>query len=403
MAEKHWKIISASRFSWEQEALDFIHAGFPAQDNYIAWSNFEFIADDGSINEVDVLIVCPQGVFLIEIKSKPGTVSGDTNHWVWENDGRRQSDESPLILANRKCKRLKSLLARQRAFRNVECPFIEPLVFLSHSEVRLHLQGIAASKICLRDQAAASGKSERSGILAAIRRRECPGLPQRDLPVINRPAIRAFAQAMEQAGIRPRQDQRRVGDFVLDQLIFESPTGAYQDWQAHHVTHSSTRRVARIYQVARQAEEEERVILRNAARREFQILETLDHPGILRADPPTDCEFGPVLFLRTEPGTQRLGQFMQLSGQQLAVDHRLAILRQIADTIRYAHSKHVVHRSLSPQSIYVRKQSDGTLTVQICNWQTSARLMGSTTTQGTRISASLHAEQLVEDVSLAYP
>jgi len=86
MADKHWKSISKSRFPWEQEALDFIHADFPAQDNYVAWSNFEFIADDGSINEIDTLIACPQGVFLIEIKSKPGKVSGDANHWVWEND-----------------------------------------------------------------------------------------------------------------------------------------------------------------------------------------------------------------------------------------------------------------------------------------------------------------------------
>ena len=402
MAEKHWKTISLSRFPWEQEALDFIQAGFPAQDNYVAWSNFEFIADDGSINEIDTLIACPQGIFLIEIKSKPGSVSGDANNWAWEYEGTHRSDESPLILANRKCKRLKSLLTRQRAFRGLECPFIEPLVFLSHSEVRLHLQGIAASRVCLRDQPAALGRPERPGILAAIRRRECPGLPHRELPAVNRPSIRGFAQAMEQAGIRPRQAQRRVGDFVLDGLVFESPTGAYQDWQAHHVTHASTRRLARIYQVARQASEEERVVLRNAARREFQVLEILDHPGVLRADPPTDCDFGPVLFLRTEPDAQRLDQFMQCSGQQLSVDQRLGLLRQVADTIRYAHSKHVVHRSLSPQSLYVRTQPDGMLAVQICNWQTSARLIGGTTSQGTRVSASLHAEQLVEDVSLAY-
>jgi serine/threonine protein kinase len=402
MAEKHWKSITASRFPWEQEALDFIHAGFPAQDNYVAWSNFEFIADDGSINEVDFLVACPQGVFLTEIKSKPGTVSGDANNWVWEHEGRRHSDESPLILANRKCKRLKSLLARQRAFRNGECPFVEPLVFLSHGEVRLLLKDIAASRICLRDQTGVGGKPDRPGILAAIRRRECPGIQQRDLPVVNRPQIRAFAQAMEQAGIRPRQNERRVGDFVLDQLIFESSTGAYQDWQAHHVTHASTRRVARIYQVARQAGSEEREILRNAAKREFQVLEILDHPGILRADPPTECEFGPVLFLRAEPEAQRLDQFMLVQGAQLAVDHRLAILRQIADTIRYAHSRQVVHRSLSPQSIYIRKLADETFAVQICNWQTSARLHGSTTSQGTRVSATLHAGQLVEDASLAY-
>ena len=50
----------------------------------------------------------------------------------------------------------------------------------------------------------------------------------------------------------------------------------------------------------------------------------------------------------------------------------------------------------------MREQPDKILAVQICNWQTSVRLMGGTTTQGTRVSASLHAEQLVEDGSLAY-
>src|SRR6185437_15013850 len=166
------------------------------------------------------------------------------------------------------------------------------------SEVRVHLQGIALNRICLRDRAASGDNAEQPGILAAIRRRECPGIPVRDLPVVTRPQIRAFAQAMEQAGINPRRNQRRAGDFVLDRLIFESTTGAYQDWDAHHVTHTSTRRVARVYQVARQAGPEEREILRTAAKREFKVLEMLEHPGVLRADAPTECEFGPVLFLR---------------------------------------------------------------------------------------------------------
>jgi len=82
MSEKHWKTFVKSRFPWEQEALDFIHAGFPAQDTYTAWANFEFVAEDGSINEVDLLVACPQGVFLIEIKGRPGTVSGDPQNWL---------------------------------------------------------------------------------------------------------------------------------------------------------------------------------------------------------------------------------------------------------------------------------------------------------------------------------
>ena len=39
---------------------------------YRAWTNFEFVADDGSINEVDLLVFTPQGFFLVEIKSRPG-------------------------------------------------------------------------------------------------------------------------------------------------------------------------------------------------------------------------------------------------------------------------------------------------------------------------------------------
>ncbi len=403
MPEKHWNIISPSRFPWEQEALDFVYAGFPAADTYIAWSNFEFLADDGSINEVDLLIACPQGIFLIEIKGWPGVVSGDAQNWVRQHDGKKRSFENPLLLANRKAKRLKSLLLRQRAFRkNGECPFIEPLVFLSHTEVRLELQGSALTGVCLRDAPSKPGQKERSGILGAIRRRECPGLRPMALPVVHRPTLRTFAQAMEQAGVRPRQKDRRVGDFVLDRLVFESTTGAYQDWLAHHVTHLSTRRIARIYQVAAQAGGEEREVLRTAARREYEVLERLDHPGVLRADPPTECELGPVLFLRADPESLRLDQFIQLHGSTLAIDHRLTMLRQIADVIRYAHDRHILHRSLSPQCIYVRMLSDGTVQVQVCNWQTSARLSGSTTSQGTKISATLHAGQLVEEASLAY-
>ena len=282
-AEKHWMTLSRSRFPWEQEALDFIYERFPAQDNYRAWANFEFIADDGSINEVDLLVACPQGVFLIEIKSNPGTLHGDALSWTWEHEARRKTVENPVLLANRKCKRLKSLLVRQRAFKKEAHPFIEPIVFLSHPDVKCLLSGVAANNVRLRDQDQGKGNGpERSGIIAAIQRRACPGLKQFRFSPVNRPMIRAVAHAMEQAGIRPSQGARRVGDFMLDHLIFDSPTGAYQDWAAKHAAIESTARLARIYMVARQTTEEQRKIITNAAFREFQLLERLDHPASLR-------------------------------------------------------------------------------------------------------------------------
>jgi serine/threonine protein kinase len=225
---------------------------------------------------------------------------------------------------------------------------------------------------------------------------------QFDSPPLNRPLIRAFAQAMEQAGFRPTQRSRRVGDFTLQQLLFESATGSFQDWLARHVSYEKTTRRARLYMVSRQASSEDREILRTAAEREFKALERLDHPGVVRADVPTECEYGPVLFLRTDPEAQRLDHFLQAQGTLLSVGQRLDVLRQIADVVRYAHGKRVIHRSLSPQSILVKSDAKGALAVQVFNWQTGIRMPGGSTADGTRISATLHAGQLLEDASLVF-
>ncbi len=389
--------MSRSYFPWEQEALDYIYEHFPAQDNYRAWANFEFIADDGSINEVDLLVACPQGVFLIEFKSMPGDLSGDARDWTWDHEGRRRNDENPVILTNRKCKRLKSLLSRQNAFKKEGMPFIEPLVFLSHPGVVNHLSGTAAHYVALRDS------ENRPGIMGAIRRRECPGLRQFEHQVVNRPQIKALAQAMDQAGIRPSQKSRRVGDFILEQLLFDSPLGIYQDWKARHATLESTRRVARLYLVSRQATAEDREIIQKAAVREFALLERLDHPGILKADPPTECEYGPVLFLREPPGALRLDQFLAREGSNLPIDQRLSILRQIGEIIGYAHNRKIIHRSLSPQSILVWRDAGEQPLVQIMNWQTGARIAtGESRFTMTRMSMTLHAGQLIEDASQVY-
>lgn len=53
---KNWTTVTESSFPRERDALDFVRSRFPTHEPYRAWSNFEFIADDGSINEVDRLV-----------------------------------------------------------------------------------------------------------------------------------------------------------------------------------------------------------------------------------------------------------------------------------------------------------------------------------------------------------
>ena len=134
-ARKNWITVTESRYPWERDALDFVRDRWPDHEPYRAWANFEFIALDGSINEVDLLLLTPMGLFLVEVKSRPGRVFGDPGTWTWDTEGRLVTAANPLLSANLKAKKLRALLERQKTVRvKGSLPFIEPLVFLSAPE-----------------------------------------------------------------------------------------------------------------------------------------------------------------------------------------------------------------------------------------------------------------------------
>ena len=53
MSDKFWTEVSPSRFPWEKEALEYLRDNLPDHEPWRVWTNFQFIADDGSINEID--------------------------------------------------------------------------------------------------------------------------------------------------------------------------------------------------------------------------------------------------------------------------------------------------------------------------------------------------------------
>src|SRR5882724_6733375 len=140
MMKKHWNTITPSRFPWERAALDFIRDGLPDHEPYRAWANFEFQAPDGAVYEVDLLVLTKQGFWLVEIKSRPGRVEGDAGTWTWTHQGRRVSDDNPVLLANRKAKALASLLGQQPACRKGQLPWLDALVFLSDPDFQCDLR-----------------------------------------------------------------------------------------------------------------------------------------------------------------------------------------------------------------------------------------------------------------------
>lgn len=323
---KNWGTVSESRYPWERDALDFVQDRWPDHEPYRAWANFEFIALDGSINEVDLLLLSPMGFFLVEIKSRPGRVFGDAGTWTWDTEGRLITTLNPILSANLKAKKLRSLLERQKAVKvKGSLPFVEPLIFLSAPSLQCELRDTTAFSVCLRDVDAAPGQPERPGILAAVKRRDCPSLKPKPGPFVDRPLAKVISQAIEQAGIPKQPRKRRVSDYLLERLLDEGP--GYQDWEASHVQNIGGKRRVRLYLVWNEATADDRQMIERAARRDFQLTEALQHPGVLRSLGYTQHEIGPTIVFEHDPGALRLDLFLAQRGDRLGADVRLDLLR----------------------------------------------------------------------------
>src|SRR5206468_4219721 len=182
----------------------------------------------------------------------------------------------------------------------------------------------------------------------------------------------AIFRAMSEAPIRRANRQRKIGDSVLQSVLQEGP--GYQDWLAEHADLKGTFRRARVYLQSAGLSELDRERRRRAAEREFRLLETLQHPGILSPLAFEQTEFGPALLFPHEPEMQPLGLYLAVKEKALSQMDRLELVRDVSEVIRYAHDHRVVHRALSPEAILVGEDRNGARTIRIMNWQLGFRL-----------------------------
>lgn len=361
MAAARWTSLSDSPFPWEAEALSWLADHLPGAEPYRGWSNFEFVAHDGSVNEVDALVLTPKQLLLVEIKSRPGLVTGDLGQWTWEQPGGKTLViENPLILANRKAKRLKGLLQGATGLKGKRIPYIGAAVFLSHRKIDCKLTGPAGTSVFTR-----AGYHPERDLLAYLRAdADAPG------ERIEFQQAKAVIKALEEVGLRKIQREFTVGDWRLTQLLQE--TDVYQDWTGTHVRNAQATRRIRLYPWPATGPETGRAALRRAADREFSLLERVEHPGILRAYDQVETERGYALLFEDPEPAERFDAFLVRRARQLDLRQRLKLVREIADALTYAHGRHLYHRALTPHAVLLTHPDSENPGVKLLNWQLGA-------------------------------
>ncbi|MCL2584329.1 MAG: protein kinase [Streptosporangiales bacterium] len=361
-----------SEFPWEQAALDHIREQMPDAEPYRAWQTFMFTTGRGHVREVDLLLASPAGLFLVEIKSHPGTVTNAGDTWMFRDKGITRTIDNPLSLTDHKAKELKGLLKRAARARGVteRIPFIRPAVFLSAENLVCELNEFQRAAVYGRD--GLEDQTDLPGIWYGLLDEETAGGRTEVTPGFSR----ALPGLLTEIGIANMQRIGTVGPYELDQRSFGAGP-AWADYLARNpaLPDDQPRRV-RVYLTERIDSAGEAASVRRAAYREYMALQGISHEGIVRADDYSEeLLAGPAVVFRHGSAWQRLDHFITGgtgTGCGLPAEARLDMVRQLAEALDHAHRRHLYHRALAPQSVYV--ETDGSCPqLRIADWQVAAQ------------------------------
>jgi serine/threonine protein kinase len=398
-----WTTVSDSPHDHEREALAFLRRRLPDREPYRVWSNFEFTTANGKLYEVDALAITDNGVHLIEIKSHPGQIGGDGATWQWTTpQGRRHTFDNPRVLVNRKAKALRELLERSKAFakHRSDVPYVSEMVFLSASDLTITLSPPGRHQVFGRDpeegQELPAHRQAIGGVIEALTSLT-PGTGGRPARRLDRPTGARIAEAIEQAGIRERVSRKRFGDYRIVELLADvdadGDTGvAYQDFLVEHESLKSVRRRLRLYPLEQNATTAQREAASRAARREFEHLHPLKHPGILAPIEYFEHERGPCLLFEHDPQARSLDRWLLDPPAEIDLHDRLGIVRQVAEAVAHAHGNGVFHRAICPSAVLVAGEPDDPR-VQLANWHAGARVTTGDATNA--MTGTVHVDALL--------
>ncbi|HET9379990.1 MAG TPA: BREX system serine/threonine kinase PglW, partial [Streptomyces sp.] len=369
-SRERWFQPRRSGFRWEQDGLDHLRGLMPGTEPHRAWATFQFTGASGRINECDVLIAVPGGVYLLELKGHPGRVVNHGDTWQFHGADRVRTLRNPLHLTDLKAKELKGQLeraARKLGMDPRQVPFIKPAVLLHDPGLVSELDEFQRASVYGRNDGASGLPKVWDDLLGRPPERES----WRITPLIGQ----RLEQLMQKIGISHSTAHLRFGDdWKLEPRALDAGPG-WEDRPAVRddgLVQESGR--VRIYLAGQAASEEQRAKVDRAARREYQVLQGINHRGIVQAAQIREHQGGPAILFRHRESDLRLDAYLDAYGGRLTPAVRLDLVRQLAEALRYAHNRSLYHRALAARSVYVSAREDGSEPVlRIADWQTAAR------------------------------
>lgn len=321
----------------DAERLAIAHLRDQLPNSYLLFHNFE-IRRDGETFEVDIAVLAPHALYLVDVKGTRGLI--DVYGPKWYPEG-RQPYTSPLVKLRGHARTVKGILTEsQPGRRDIEGVFVEAAVLLTAPDAHLVDQGGRDIDNVTTLKKAASFFQNASRIPARFEK--------------NISRLHGMVRSALVGVAKPRSGPLVLGDWEVVERLGASDT--FTEYRAINTFAGQRGGTAllRAYQAdpyLTEPEERERQIARIA--NAFYALNRLPgHPFIAGARSffATEGEDRYVLVTEDTAG-QALRVHIDKPSLALTLDQKLRVARELLEALAFCHAHEVVHRDLSPSTI----------------------------------------------------
>ena len=323
----------------ERQVIAFLRDNLPT--SYVLLHNFE-APRDGETFEVDVAVIAPHAVYLIDVKGTRGLI--DVYGPKWYPEG-RQPFSSPLGKLRGHARAIKGIITgSQPGRRDLEDIYVDAVVVLTAPDATLVDQGG-------RDAQNVTTLKKAAAFFQNITR--IPAGRSKNIGAHHNIVLKAI-----QGVAKARSGPLRFGSWQISERL--GATDSYIEYRAFN-TYAGPRATAliRAYQADPYKRPEEREKQRLLISNAYRALSSMPgHPSIVAVRDFFPSEAEDKYFLVTEdmPG-QALRVHIEKPTLALTFDQKIRIADDLLSALKHLQAHRVVHRNISPSNILVG--SDG--------------------------------------------
>ena len=329
----------------EKEAIDLLRYRLPDND-YVLFTNLE-IRQGLEIFEVDLILLTPHGLHVIDVKGTRGRIEIIDPKWYPDN---RQPFPSPVRKLRHHAKTIKSLICdTNRAVNDLNKIYVQATVLVMHD-------------VLIIDQS----NTREGDFVTYLDERGLTYLQSQDvIPDRALKNIRPFYSLIERA-IRGKGSRKSRPKIYRDWQIEDKLGGndRYTEYRARETTMGVGSWTARLklYAIDPFLEPADRIAQHKLIAHALQAVRQLpSHANILGIQACFTSDENDCVIQVTEdvPG-QALKQ--HINKQDLNLEQKLTIVRGVLHGLDHAHKHGVIHRNITPDTILIAADGQARLT-----------------------------------------